>query len=59
MLGLKDFNIFLVFSLCIICSIFCLLYGLINWNKGHEKESDEISEELIWEKAEDKINDLL
>ena len=59
MLGLHDFNIFLVFSLCILCSIFCVVYGIWNWNKGQEKENDEVTEELLWEKTEDKVNDLL
>lgn len=59
MLGLQDFNIFLVFSLCMISSFFCLIYGLKNWNKGQEKEVDEINEELMWEKTEEKINELL
>lgn len=59
MLGLQDFTIFLVFSLCILCSIFCVVYGIRNWNIGQEKESDEMAEELLWEKTEDKVNDVL
>lgn len=59
MLGIQDFNIFLVFTLCIISALFCVIYGVINWNKGQEKETDEIKEELIWEENENKINDLL
>ena len=37
MLGLQDFNIFTVFLLCIICAIFCFVYGVVNWNKGQDK----------------------
>ncbi|PKM95492.1 MAG: hypothetical protein CVU84_05345 [Firmicutes bacterium HGW-Firmicutes-1] len=59
MLGIQDFNIFLVFTLCVLCALFCVIYGVINWNKGQEKETDEINEELIWEENENKINDLL
>ncbi|MHB8129955.1 MAG: symporter small accessory protein [Mobilitalea sp.] len=59
MLGLQDLNIFIVFSLCILCSIFCVVYGCLNWNKGQEKESDEMIAELTWEEKEDKINELL
>lgn len=59
MLGLNDFFISLVFSLCALSALFSVIYGLINWNKGQEKETDEITEELLWEKTEDKINDLL
>ena len=58
MLGLDDFIIFLVFSLCILCAIFCVVYGLFNWNKGQEKESEEIAEELVWEKTEEKFTNL-
>lgn len=59
MLGLQDINIVIVFTLCILCTIFCVIYGIRNWNKGQENESDELSEELLWESAEDKLNNLL
>ncbi|MBH1939313.1 hypothetical protein I5677_00235 [Mobilitalea sibirica] len=59
MFGLQDINIFIVLSLCIACSIFCVVYGYRNWNKGQEKEKDEMTEELLWEQTEDKINNVL
>ncbi|PKM95494.1 MAG: hypothetical protein CVU84_05355 [Firmicutes bacterium HGW-Firmicutes-1] len=59
MLGIQDLNIFLVFSLCVISALFCVVYGVLNWNKGQEKEMDEIKEELLWEEKDNKINDLL
>jgi hypothetical protein len=59
LLGLQDFSIFIVFSLCILSSIFCVVYGCLNWNKGQEKESDEMAAELSWEEKEDQFNELL
>ena len=59
MLGLQDLNIVIVFSLCILCSVFCVVYGIWNWNKGQESESEERPGELLWEETEDKLNELL
>lgn len=59
MLGLQDFNIVLVFSFCILCSAFCVVYGIWNWNKGQDEENIEIAEELLWEEKEDKVNEAL
>ncbi len=58
MLGLQDLTIFTVFSLCILSAVFCVVYGWINWNKGQEKEKEEIEEELRWEITEDKVNNI-
>lgn len=59
MLGIQDFSIFLVLLLCILGAIFCVVYGVLNWNKGQEKEEDEIMEELKWQEEENKINETL
>lgn len=59
MLGLQDINILIVFLVCILGAGFCVAYGYCNWNKGQELESEEISEELLWEKAEEKCNEIL
>jgi hypothetical protein len=39
--------------------ILCVVYGIINWNKGAENEDEQINEELIWEEEEHYIEDNL
>ena len=33
-LGIEDPSIWGVYLLCILSAAFCLIYGMINWNKG-------------------------
>lgn len=44
-----DFQIILAYILCIASALICVIYGLVNWNKGSEdvSESDKnwVSEE--------------
>lgn len=57
MIGLADGWIVLAFLLCILSVIACVVYGVINWNRGSEKEKDQVEEERTWEKAEKKIEE--
>lgn len=59
MLGLNDPWILLAYLLCILSTIACIVYGIINWNKGAENETIEISEEAQWEETESKIEETL
>lgn len=52
MLGIPDASIWIVFFLCILSTIACVVYGLLHWNKGAENESSEIMEESKWENAD-------
>ena len=36
MLGINDPKIWSVYLLCILSALFCVVYGVINWNKGDE-----------------------
>ncbi len=56
MLGIKDPLIYSVYILCFLSAILCIVYGLVNWNKGAEKEEAEIKEELSWEKKEKEMS---
>ncbi len=40
MLGFSEFSILAVYVLCIASALLCIVYGVINWNKG----DDEVSE---------------
>ncbi len=54
-LGIPDFGIWGVYVLCILSTLLCVGYGLYNWNKGVEEESQQIMEESQWEKAEEEV----
>ena len=36
MLGIDDPKIWSAYILCILSALFCVIYGLVNWNKGDE-----------------------
>jgi len=59
MFGINDPWIFLVYLLTILSTIGCVVYGIINWNKGKEHEKEEITEELKWQEEEEEINENL
>ncbi len=59
MLGITDVGIWTAYILCILSAILCVVYGIVNWNKGNEDESGEIEEELKWEEIEHKIKETL
>jgi hypothetical protein len=55
MLGIDDPWIWGVYMLCILSTLLCVLYGLINWNRGGEEEAMEASEEIAWEAKEEEM----
>jgi hypothetical protein len=57
MLGIPDFWIVFAYLLCILSTVACVIYGLLNWNRGGDDESGQIAEERIWEKKETEIED--
>jgi hypothetical protein len=60
MLGIPNISILLAYILCIASALLCLIYGIINWNKGGGKdEIEEIEEELKWQEKEDVIEEKL
>lgn len=58
MLGIEDPGIYWAYLLSIISALACIIYGIINWNKGAIEE-DDIQESINWEKEDDKITDTL
>jgi len=52
MLGFGDFSIFAAYSLCILSALACVIYGIINWNKGGVDETDV---DKNWDKNEKDI----
>jgi len=55
MLGINDPAIYLGYLMAIISLIACIVYGVINWNKGMEDDSTEIEKDLAWEDKDEQI----
>jgi|APSaa5957512622_1039677.scaffolds.fasta_scaffold135560_2 hypothetical protein len=55
-LGLGDFSIFAAYALCILSAIACVVYGIINWNKGADTES---KADKKWDKTEQDMAEKL
>jgi len=53
MLGIDGFGVWLAYLLCILSTLLCIVYGILNWNKPKDAEDiKEIDEEISWEKKE-------
>ncbi len=59
MLGFGDFSVFAAYTLCILSTILCVVYGVVNWNKGGDVTPTEAAEEARWEEEEKKIDEEL
>ena len=59
MLGINDPWIVAAYLLCIASTVLCVVYGLINWNRGSEKENEQIKEEAGWEEKEKQVEEAL
>lgn len=59
MFGLNDVGVSLAFSLSVLASLLCVVYGLLNWNREGDTEAEEMTEELEWEKKEQAIDETL
>ena len=57
MLGIDDPWILSVYLLCIFSALLCVIYGVVNWNRGGEQESLEIKEEADWEAGEEAMQE--
>ena len=53
-LGIDDPQIWSAYLLCILSALFCLVYGLLNWNKGDEPV---YSEDKKWVEDEKKVEE--
>ena len=59
MLGLTDIGIILAYTLCIAVAVLCVVYGIVNWNKGGDSDEKEIRKEIKWKQDEQEINEKL
>lgn len=58
LLGMGDFSIFAAYALCVLSALACVVYGIINWNKGGETE-DDLKKDKEWEQKEKEISENL
>lgn len=54
MLGIDDPGIYMGYIFAVLGLIACVVYGIINWNKGMETDIDEIEKDLEWEEKEEQ-----
>lgn len=55
-LGIEDFWVAAAYILCILSSLLCVVYGILNWNKGEQVPSDT---DVAWGKKEMEIEEEL
>lgn len=48
-LGIKGTGVVLAYVLCVLSALLCVVYGLLNWNKGDEPLQQE---DVEWAKEE-------
>ncbi|MGL1931259.1 MAG: hypothetical protein OCC45_05810 [Desulfotalea sp.] len=58
MFGLEGVAVPLGFILTILSAILCIVYGVINWNKGYVTE-EELEQETVWKAEQSKVKDKL
>jgi hypothetical protein len=56
MLGIEDKGVVAVYLLCIVSAIICVVYGLINWNRGDDSiEPDDVKWAIEEQKVEEEL----
>ncbi len=54
MLGIEDPQVWGAYLLCIASAMFCVVYGLLNWNKGDETVH---AEDKKWVESEKTVEE--
>lgn len=58
MLGLEGIAVPLGFILTVLSAILCIVYGLMNWNKGYVTE-EELRQEETWKETNKEVQSSL
>jgi len=58
MLGLDGIAVPLGFILTILSAVLCIVYGIMNWNKGYITEA-ELEQEEKWKEVEKEVQSTL
>ena len=54
-LGIDDPWVWSAYILTILSMLLCVVYGVLNWNKGGEDEEEQVKEEMEWHKKEKEM----
>ncbi|WP_167331677.1 symporter small accessory protein [Desulfogranum mediterraneum] len=58
MLGLEGVAVPLGMVLTVLSTVLCIIYGLLNWNRGYITE-EELEQEQLWKEEESKVKENL
>ena len=56
-LGINDPWILGAYVGCLLATLLCVVYGILNWNKGGEDEEKQIKEEVGWHDKEKEMQE--
>jgi hypothetical protein len=56
-LGIDDPWVWSAYIGTILVMLLCVVYGIVNWNKGGEDEEIQVKEEMAWHKKEKKMEE--
>jgi hypothetical protein len=56
-LGINDPGVWIAYIGCILVTLLCVVYGILNWNKGGEDEEVQVKEEMEWHKKEKEMEE--
>lgn len=59
MFGIDDPSIYLGYLLAIMSLLACVIYGIVNWNKGSDPEPTDLQKDAEWAEEEEIINEQL
>ena len=57
MLGIGDFWVGSAYLLCILSTLFCVIYSAVTWNEGSIEIPSQ--EDVAWAEEEDKLGERL
>lgn len=58
MLGLDGFAVPLGLILAVLSTLLCIVYGVLNWNRGYVTE-EELQQEKSWKAEDAKVKETL
>jgi uncharacterized membrane protein YidH (DUF202 family) len=56
MFGIEDTYVSMAYLLCIASSLLCIIYGLLNWNRGEQATREE---DIRWAQEEKHVEEEL
>ncbi len=57
MLGIPDIWIVSAYLSCLAAAGICVVYGLMNWNRGSDNEMQQVAEKQMWQQTENEMDE--